>query len=77
MLFDVSDVYKFIIKNLFSKVTTADTTGETFEKLKPGVEHKDSAPPTKGEATAIRNRLPNLNNAIAMIKNCHQNGTAA
>ena len=37
-----------------------ETTGEIFQKLKLAVEYNVSAPPTKGEATTIQKRLPNL-----------------
>ena len=43
---------------------TVETTGEIFEKLKLAVEYNGSAPPTKGEATTIQTRLPNLSHAI-------------
>ena len=48
-----------------------------FEKLKIAVEYNGSAPPTKGEATAIRKRLPNLSNAIAPSKSPRRDGIVA
>ena len=41
------------------------------------MEYNGSAPPTKGEAIAIQKRLPNLSNAIALIKNHRQRGIVA
>ena len=52
-----------------------ETNGEILEKLKLAVEYNGSAPPTKGEATAIQKRLPNLSNVPS--KNQRQNGFAA
>ena len=49
-----------------------ETIGEIFEKLKLAVEYNGSAPPTKGEATSIQKRLPNLSNAQS--KNHRQSG---
>ena len=54
-----------------------ETTGEVFEKLKQTVEYNGSAPPKKGEATAVQKRSPNMGNAVAMSKNHRQNGTLA
>ena len=80
MLFDVSDVSTEILKRnklyavpclyttfkkIFSNGATVETTGEIFEKLKLAVEYNSSAPPTKGEATTIQKRLPNLSNALS------------
>ena len=86
VLFDVSDVLTEILKRnklfavpclyttfktFFSNGATVETTGEIFEKLKLAVEYNSSAPPTKGEATSIQKRLPNLSNALS--KNHRQN----
>ena len=49
-----------------------ETTGEIFEKLKLAVENNSSAPPTKGEATSIQKRLPNL--SCALSKNYRPSG---
>ena len=57
---------------LFSNGATKETTGEIFEKLKLAVEYNASAPPTKGEATTIQKRLPNLSNDLS--KNHRQSG---
>ena len=75
VLFDVSDVSTEILKrnklyvhnlrNFFSNGATVQTTGEIFEKLKLAVEYNGSAPPTKGEATSIQKRLPNLSSALS------------
>ena len=90
VLFDVSDVSTEILKRnkfysvpclyttfkiFFSNGATVDTTGEIFEKLKLAVVYNGSTPPTKGEATTIRKRLPNLINALS--KNHRQNGIVA
>ena len=42
-----------------------ETTGEILEKLKLAVEYNGSGPPTKGEATNIQKRLPNLSSALS------------
>ena len=90
VLFDLSDVSTEILKQnklysvpclyttfktFFSNGATVETTGEIFEKLKLAVENNGSAPPTKGEATTIQKRLPNLSNALS--KNDRQNGIVA
>ena len=62
-------------KLFFSNGTTEETNGKILEKLKLAVEYNGSAPPTKGEATAIQKRLPNLSNVPS--KNHRQNGIAA
>ena len=46
----------------FSNGTTLETNGEILEKPKLAVEYNGSAPPTKGEATAIKKCLPNSSN---------------
>ena len=46
----------------FSNGATVEATGEVIEKLKLAVEYNGSAPLTKGDATAIQKRLPNLSN---------------
>ena len=90
VLFDVSDVSTEILKRkklysvpclyttfktFFSNGATVKTTGEIFKKLKLAVEYNGSTPPTKGEATTIQKRLPNLSNALS--KNHRQNGIVA
>ena len=90
VLFDVSDVSTEILKRnklyavpclyttfktFFSNGATVETTGEIFEKLKLAVEYSSSAPPTKGEATSIQKRIPNLSSAFS--KNHRQNGIVA
>ena len=80
VLFDVSEVSTEILKRnklyavpclyttfktFFSNGATVETTGEIFEKLKLAVEYNSSAPPTKGEATSIQKRLPNLSSALS------------
>ena len=77
VLFDVSDVSTEILKRnklyavpclyttfktFFSNGATVEATGEVIEKLKLAVEYNGSAPLTKGDATAIQKRLPNLSN---------------
>ena len=62
-------------KLFFSNGTTVETNGEILEKLMLALEYNGSAPPTKGEATAIQKRLPNLSNVPS--KNHRQNGIAA
>ena len=52
-------------KLFFSNGATVETTGEIFAKLKLAVEYNGSAPPTKGEATSIQKRLPNLSSALS------------
>ena len=66
----VHNLHKF-----FSNGATVETTGESFGKLKLAVEYNGSAPPTKGEATAIHKRLPNLSNVLS--KNQRQIGIVA
>ena len=62
-------------KTFLSNGTTVETNGEILEKLKLAVEYNSPAPPTKGEATAIQKRLPNLSNVPS--KNHRQNRIAA
>ena len=86
-LFDVSDVSTEILKRnklyavpclyttfktFFSNGAKVEATGEVIEKLKLTVEYNRSAPLTKGDATAIQKRLPNLSNVPS--KNHRQNG---
>ena len=52
-------------KFFFSNGATVEKTGEIFEKLKLAVEYNSSPPPTKGEATTIQKRSPNLGNALS------------
>ena len=52
-----------------------EATEEVIEKFQLAVEYNVSAPPTKGDATAIQKRLPNLSNAPN--KNHRQNGIVA
>ena len=52
-----------------------ETNRDIIEKLKLAVEYNGSAPLTKGDATAIQKRLPNLSNAPS--KNHRQNGIVA
>ena len=90
VLFDVSDVSTEILKRnklyavpclyktfkpFFSKGATVEATGEVIEKLKLAVEYNGSAPLTKGDATTIQKRLPNLRNDPSI--NHRQNGIVA
>ena len=90
VLFDVSDVSTEIMKRnklyavpclyttfktFFSNGATVEATGEVIEELKPAVEYNGSAPLTKGDATAIQKRLPNLSNVPS--KNHRKNGSVA
>ena len=64
-------------QSLSSSGITVETTGEIFEKLKQTVEYNGSAPPKKGEATAVQKRSANMGNAVALSENHRQNGTLA
>ena len=68
-------MFVYNLQNFFSNGATVETIGEIFEKL--AVEYNGSALPTKGEATAIHKRCPNLSNAITLSKKHRQSGTVA